>query len=314
MDKRFSIWDMFRVDYDITLVKQTLGFGLKAMASNVILLIGNFVVNIYIMLNMQSYTTYSAYIGSATLLLYPITFMIVLFENALPTTAEAYGNQCYKLTESYISFGWKYFATFGLLVFSSYIFFLNPFLTNILPPLYKPMGFFMGFYSLTRVVMILGDFSRLFLVAINRVGIYIGLVTIEQIVRIIVLISLLDIIPKPEYLLIFGELPGAVVKTFLTWIYTNKKVIKVKINIWQTLVAPFIGVSAYVLVGSIFMSIYNLMINNIDVLIPTIIFAFLIFTGLTLTIYPFVLALAGGWDEETYRQLQFSVKQSGPSK
>ncbi|MHA1339670.1 MAG: hypothetical protein ACTSRZ_06065 [Promethearchaeota archaeon] len=314
MDKRFSIWDMFRVDFDKTLVKQTLWFGLKSMASNVILLFGNFFVTIYIMLNMQSYTTYSAYIGSATFLLYPITFMLILYENALPTTAEAYGNECYNLTQSYISFGWKYFFTFGTLVFTSFVFFLNPFLTEILPPLYKPMGFFLGWYSLTRITMTLGDFSRLFLVAIDKLSQYIVFITIEQIIRFILLITLLDILPKPEYILIFGELPGAILKTSLTWIYTNKKVIRVKIYIWQTLIAPILAAVAYVIIGYIFMTFYRNLLLTMEPLLPTIIFSFIIFTALSMTVYPFVLALVGGWDDETFRQLKFAAEKSGPSK
>jgi hypothetical protein len=162
--------------------------------------------------------------------------------------------------------------------------------------------------------MILGDFSRLFLVAVNRVGIYIYFITIEQIIRIIFLVTLLDVLPRPEYLLIFGELPGAILKTLLIWIYTNKKIIKVNINVWQTIIAPVIGVSAYIIIGSLCMNLYKILIESVDVLIPTIIFAFLIFTGLTLTIYPLVLSLAGGWDTETIRQLEFSAKNAGPSK
>jgi len=314
MDKRFSIWDMFRIDFDKNLVKQTLWFGFKSMSANVILLFGNFFVTIYIMLNMQSYTTYSAYIGSATFLLYPITFMLVLYENALPTTAEAYGNGCIKLTESYISFGWKYFFTFGILVFVSFIFFLNPFLTNILPPLYKPMGFFLGWYSLTRITMTLGDFSRLFLVAIDKLTQYIIFITIEQIIRFILLITLLPILPKPEYILIFGELPGAILKTSLTWIYTHKKVIKVKIHVWQTLIAPILASITYVSIGLICMRIYNELISEGNILIHTIIFSLLIFTILSMTVYPFFLAVFGGWDFETFRQLEFAAKNSGPSK
>lgn len=314
MDKRFSIWDMFRVDFDIELVKRTLWFGLKSMASNVILLTGNFIVTIYIMLNMQSYTTYSAFIGSATFILYPVTFMVILYESALPTTAEAYGNDCKVLTQAYVSFGWKYFATFGILVWASFFFFLNPLLTEILPPLYKEMGFFLGWYSLTRIIMGLGDFSKLFLIAIDKVDKYLLFVTIEQILRIVILVSLMDIIPRPELLLIFGELPGAILKSFLTWWYTHRKVLPVKINLWQTVIAPILSVTVYVIIGSIILMIYRGIIANHEALIPTIICSFVIFTGLTMTVYPFALALLGAWDKETMRQLQFSTQHSGPSK
>ncbi|MHA1819383.1 MAG: hypothetical protein ACTSU2_05475 [Promethearchaeota archaeon] len=314
MDKRFSIWSMFRVDFDLVLAKETLWFGLKSMLSTVIYLFGNFTFTIIIMFKLDNYTYWGTFIGSATFLLYPITFMNILYESSLPTTAEAYGNKCYKLTEAYISFGWKYFGVFASLVFASFFFFLSKMLTQILPPLYKPMGFFIGFYSITKLISGLGDFSRLFLVAIDRVGLYILFVLIEQIIRITLLLLLIDRIAHPEFLLIFGELPGVIVKVLLTWVYTNKKIIRVKIYIWQTVIAPLIATIGFVIVGTILMKFYYQLISGQSALVPTIIFSFIIFMGLTITIYPLILALAGGWDKETMRQLEFAISHSGPSK
>jgi O-antigen/teichoic acid export membrane protein len=313
-DKRFRLLDMFRVDFDLELVKKTLLFGLKAMASTVIFLLGNFVVTIVIMFRLDNYTYWGTFIGSATLLLWPVTFMIVLYESQLPTVAESYTAGCNRLTEAYITYSWKYSGTFGLFIATAFLFFVGSFLTIILPDLYKPMGFFVGFYSVTKLIMALGDFSRLFLIAINKVEKYLLFVAIEQILRIIIFVSLIDRIPRPELLLIYGELPGVIFKVLATWFYTNKRVIPVKINIYQTIIAPAIASFVFLFVGLGFNSIYIRIIGKVDALIPTVIFTFLIFCVLFLTLYPFVLGLLGSWDADTLSQLRFAAETSGPSK
>jgi hypothetical protein len=314
LDKRFTMKDMFRIDFDRTIVKETLWFGFKSMLSNVIFLMGNFIATIIIMMNLDNYTYWGTFIGSTTFLLYPITFMLILYENSLPAVAEAYGNNCKKLTEAYISYGWKYFGVYGTIVLASFFFFISRFLTEITPPLYKPMGMFIGLYSITKLIMVLGDFSRFFLIAINKVGIYILFVSLEQISRIIVLISLINVIQEPQYLLIFGELPGVFLKIIFTWWYTNQKIIHVKINLWQTVFAPLCATLVYISVGYLVLSGYDIWLQSSEPLIPTIICSFIIFTGLTISVYPFALGIFGGWDTETIRQMRFAAENSGPSK
>jgi O-antigen/teichoic acid export membrane protein len=317
IDKRFSIWDCFRVDFDRELVYRTLVFGFKSMLANVIFLFGNFAVTLIIMLMLPNYTYWGAFLGSATLLLYPVSFMIILFENMLPTNAEAYGAKCYRLSEVYISYGFKYFGTFGIFLFVLFAFFVNNFLTAILPPLFKPMGYFIGFYAITRVFMSLGDYSRLFLVSINRVGQYVLFVTIEQVFRVLLLLILITRVQShPEYLLIWGELPGVILKVLLTWLYTNKLIIKVRINWWQTLFAPGIASLIFFGVGLIVNQWYlNAIVSfSGNALFPTILFSFLICTGLSLTLYPFCLGLLGSWDDASLGDFEFAVRHAGPSR
>ncbi len=313
-DKRFRLMDMFRIDFDRQLVKETLIFGLKAMLSTVIFLFGNFFVTIIIMLRLDNYTYWGTFIGSATLLLYPVTFMIVLFESQLPTIAESYSAGCQSLTKAYITYAWKYTGTFGIFIGAAFLFFVGSFLTVILPDLYKPMGYFVGFYSITKFIMLLGDFSRLFLIAINKVGKYIVFVLIEQIIRVLIFVLLIDKLDRPELLLIWGELPGVIIKVIATWVYTNKKVISVKINIYQTIIAPLIATIIFVLIGLGLNEIYIILIGLMFPLIPTILFTFLIFSGLFLILYPFVLGILGAWDTEGLAQLRFASYTAGPSR
>jgi hypothetical protein len=234
----------------------------------------------------------------------------------LPTNAEAYGAKCYRVSEQYITYGFKYYGIFGIFLFILFAFFVNTFLTTLLPPLFKPMGYFIGFYAITKTFMSLGDYSRLFLISIDRVGLYIVFVTIEQVFRIILFIGLVNNIARPELLLIWGELPGVILKVLLTWIYTNKKVIKVRINWWQTIVAPTGAVIAFLIIGSLFNGIYLKLITLFSgqALVPTIIFAFLICNILALTIYPFMLGFLGGWDDASMKDFHFGVKNAGPSR
>jgi O-antigen/teichoic acid export membrane protein len=315
-EKQFTLLDCFRVDFDKELVKKTLIFGLKSMLSTVIFLIGNFAVTIIIMLNLPNYTYWGSFLGSATLLLWPITFMIILYENMLPTTAEAYGGDCKKLTQMYVSYGFKYFGVFGILIFAIFAFFVNNFLTAILPPLFKPMGFFIGFYAITKIFMNLVDYSRLFLISIGKVGHYIVFVTVEQVIRVVFLLALINKVDHPEYLLIWGELPGVILKVLLTWIYTNKKTIKIKINLMQSMIAPGIASIVLVLIGFALNPVYLLVIElfNGNALLPTILYSFLVCSGLAMTVYPFLVAFLGGWDDRSLLDLEFAMEHSGPSK
>ncbi|MHA1848470.1 MAG: lipopolysaccharide biosynthesis protein, partial [Promethearchaeota archaeon] len=247
IDKRFTIGQLFRMDFDRKLIFETLLFGLKSMLSNVIYLFGNFFSVIIITFNLNNYPYYGSFIGIATYLTYPIYFMTILYENALPTTSEAYNNKKFKLAGTYISYGFKYFGMFALLLFTLFVlpYSINQIVTSVVPGLYKPMGMIIMFYSITKLFLALGDYSKLFLISIDRAGTYVIAVLIEQVTRISFL--LIAIKPLQFWAFVFAEIPGALIKIILTWTLTHKKIIRVKINIWQTLVAP--GISCLIIAG-----------------------------------------------------------------
>ncbi|MHA1715420.1 MAG: lipopolysaccharide biosynthesis protein [Promethearchaeota archaeon] len=315
IDKRFTIKQMFRIDFDWELAKETLIFGFKSMLSNVIYLFGNFFSVIIITFNLNNYPYYGAFIGVAIYLTYPILFMTTLYENALPTTSEAFNNKKYKLTESFISYGFKYFGMFALLLFTLFVipYSVNQIITSVVPELYRTMGIVVMYYSITRILIALGDYSKLFLIAIDRAGTYVIFVFIEQTIRITFL--LLTIGPLQFWAFIFGEIPGAVVKVIGVWILTNRKIIKVKINTWQTLIAP--GISCAIIAGLITvlsLVFYEPVLNAISTLGGATFFMVLFFFGFSNFLYPLLLGLLGGHDDETLKQMEFAAYRAGPSK
>jgi hypothetical protein len=314
IDARFTIKQMFRLDFDWRLIRETLGFGLKSMLSNVIYLFGNFASVLIITLFLNNYTYLGSFIGIATYLTYPILFMTVLYENALPTTSEAYNNKKTKLTEAFVSYGFKYFGTFALLLFTLFVmpFSVSRIVTSVVPDLYKPMGMVIMLYSITKLFIALGDFSKFFLIAIDRAGTYVVAVAIEQVIRITFLLSTINTLQF--YAFVFAEIPGVVFKVIFTWVLTNKRIIKVRVNWWQTLVAPGLSCLAIAGIGWLLSLLYDVVLAALTPLGGATVFMVVYFFGFGNFLYPFLLGLLGGHDAESLAQVEFAARHSGPSK
>ncbi|MFX0101655.1 MAG: lipopolysaccharide biosynthesis protein [Candidatus Hodarchaeota archaeon] len=314
IDRRFKFSQIFRIDFDGKLIKETIWFGLKSMLSNVIFLVGNFISVLIITFKLNNYTYYGSFIGIATYITYPIYFMTVLYDNALPTTSEAYNNKKYKLTQSFITYGFKYFGMYTLLLFTLFVmpFSVNKVLSSFVEDLFKPIGFIAMCYSITKLFYTIGDFSKFFLISIDRVGTYIYAVLVEQSVRITFLIFTIDSLQI--YAFLFAEVPGLIVKVLITWIFTHKKILKVKINKWQTFIAP--GISSAMIAGiawflSLFFNDFQAFLTPLG---ASLLYAVIFFPGFTFFLYPFLLGALGGHDDEVLKQIEFAAKHCGPSK
>ncbi len=314
IDARFTIKQMFRLDFDWRLVRETLGFGLKSMLSNVIYLFGNFASVLIITLFLNNYTYLGSFIGIATYLTYPILFMTVLYENALPTTSEAYNNKKTKLAEAFITYGFKYFGTFALLLFTLFVmpFSVSRIVTSVVPELYKPMGMVIMFYSITKLFISLGDFAKFFLIAIDRAGTYVVAVAIEQVIRITFLLSTIGSLQF--FAFVFAEIPGVVFKVIFTWLLTNKRIIKVRVNWWQTIVAPGLSCLCIAGIGWLFSLAYDEVLQLLTPLGGATVYMVVYFFGFGNFLYPFLLGLFGGHDAEVLAQIEFAARHSGPSK
>ncbi len=315
VDKRFTIAQMFRIDFDRALIKETLLFGVKSMLSNVIFLFGNFISVLIITFSLNNYTYYGAFVAAGTYLTYPILYLTMLYENALPTTSEAYNNGKIKLTEAFVTYGFKYFGAFAIFLFTLFVlpFSVNAIVTSVVPDLYKPIGMILMFYSITKLALSLGDFSKFFLIAVDRAGTYIVCIFIEQVIRVTFL--LLTIKELQVWAFVFGEIPGVVIKILLTWVWTHKKILRVRINVWQTFVAPGLACAGVAVVGWILsVLLFEPLQAALGVLGAGILFGCIFFIGFSLFLYPLFLGLLGGWDTETLRHVEFASNHAGPSK
>ncbi len=314
IDARFTIRQMFRIDFDWRLVRETLGFGLKSMLSNVIYLFGNFASVLIITLFLNNYTYLGSFIGMATYLTYPILFMTVLYENALPTTSEAYNNKKVKLAELFVSYGFKYFGTFALLLFTLFAMpsSVNRIVTSIVPELYKPVGMVIMYYSITKLFIALGDFAKFFLIAIDRAGTYVVAVAIEQVIRVTFLLTTIGSLQF--FAFVFAEIPGVIFKVIFTWVLTNKRIIKVRVNWWQTVVAPGLSCVAIAGIGWLLSLAYDAAIVALTPVGGATLYMVVYFLGFGNFLYPFLLGLLGGHDAESLAQVEFAARHAGPSK
>jgi len=267
------------------------------------------------MFYLPNYTYWSAFLAFGSLILYPVQIIVILFQNLLPTNAEAYCAGCKRLSGQYLSNGFKYFGLYGSLVFVIYAFFVNGFLKSMLPALFQPIGFFLGYYPIIMLAMCVGEYSRLFLISIDKIGHYILFVLLEQFIRITIFFVLITRISQPEYLLLWGELPGVLIKVFLTWWYTHKNIIPVHIHRWQSFGAPIISSLVFLIVGLFMNQLHAVLVNFFggQVLIPTIIMSLLLCPGLAMTLYPLLVGFLGGWDDRALKDLDFAAQNSGPS-
>ena len=112
-----------------------------------------------------------------------------------------------------------------------------------------------------------------------------------------------------------GDLPAIVIKVILNFYYVNKKIVRVKIPVWQTWIAPAISALinygfTYLIYLFIFIPL-NQTYGMIPALITMIVLGVVI---LPVFVYTPLTVFFGGWDEESLATMKRAVKISGPSK
>ncbi len=133
----------------------------------------------------------------------------------------------------------------------------------------------------------------------------------EQIVSLITVIVCIQL-ELGVFVLIIPGYTQTFVKQGAGWWYINKKIINLRINAWQNWVAPFFAGTIYFFLffglRSAFKTIFT---NQIYTIVLIIVLGIYILPGLG---YFFPIALFGGYDEHTLKDLERAVELSGPSK
>lgn len=112
-----------------------------------------------------------------------------------------------------------------------------------------------------------------------------------------------------------GELPAIVIKVICNFYFINKKIVRVKIPVWQTWVAPLFSASiisgiAYLIYLSVFVPLFA-NYGMIPALISMIILGVIV---LPLFVYGPLTVFFGSWDTFSMDTMRRAVKISGPSK
>nr|MDO8087974.1 hypothetical protein [Candidatus Sigynarchaeum springense] len=315
--------DCFRVGFGWEMVKECVVFGIKTGAWS---LIGVFTGQILLWINIifiPQYATFSSLCG----LMSGISSFVNWGGVSAPTPliAEAFLNGKKKLTQYYFAQSLRYIVIFQML-----------FLPSILTVYLVLNKFFVAFNMVYYIAALPFFFSTLIRnfqqpytsfadsiqLGTNHPTFLMWLRGSEEMLKIFFMLLWIVWLQLPEkyglsalvWILPCGEYPAILYKTILSYLFTHKKVVKIKIAYWQTLVAPILS---GVIIFSALMAMLNFVFFPIEAA-----FGFYAAIGVALVVLLLILlfgylpltALLGAWDTNSLRDFKNAARMSGPSK
>ncbi len=315
--------DCFRVQFDRKLIKECILFGIKTGAANLIGTAMGFIILWEYLLYMPQYTTFATLSG----LMASISNFVNWGSISAPTPliAESYLNGKKKLTQYYISQTFRYITLFQMM-------FLPSILTIylVLPKFFvvfnmEQYALAIPFFFPTLISQIqqpYTNFADSIQLGTNHPNSLMVLRFCEESMKIFFVTFWVVLLQLPLkmglsatiWILPCGILPAILWKTITGYVYIHKKIVPLKINVWQNLGAPLIAG------GTIFGGLVLFIIFGFPVLeaaitfIPTVFISILLLIILLLFGYLPFTAFLGGWDTESLRDFSRAAQMSGPSK
>jgi O-antigen/teichoic acid export membrane protein len=311
IDPSFGIKNLFFTQFDRTIVKKCLTFGIKVLIPGLVSPLGSFIAVSFMIRWLPNYSTIlGLYLLGEMLSTMVNTFS---FPGIASLISQTFQNGKYKLTQNYISriYRWSAIMSFfmvGLLFSGSILIGIIAGETwYLVTPIIQVFIFF-------KVIGIFASVSDQLFVGVGKPEYNILLMVFEQITRLFVLWLLLVPFPSSWYALVYSMGLGWTIKWLVGALLFHKKILPIKINIWQTFIAPFLAAmieAIYVWMGVQFL---HPLLSQIVGIVPSAIFLMVlgVFTGPFLIFFP-MYALLGGWDDASLKIIQKTVKMSGPS-
>ncbi|MFX0098635.1 MAG: hypothetical protein ACFFCS_03570 [Candidatus Hodarchaeota archaeon] len=311
VDPSWGIKNLWYVQFDRQIMKECLSFGIRAMLPG---LIAPFTQYIATLIMVTYLPNYSAILGMF-LLGNMLSQMIGTFAlNIAPPLSEAYLNGKKKLSANYISRGYRWNGITAC--------FMIGLLFSGAPLLGVIAGDNFGYVVPIIQSLVFFRFAEMYATFHDRVFNGVGkphynivLIAIEQATRITILIIMLIVLKAGWPSLVYSQGLGWVAKWMAGFIILNWKIIKVKINIYQTFIASFLAALVEGLyVNAAVVYLYPPLSSQIGETVAAILLVLLgILTGPFLVFFPFY-SIIGGWDDESIRIVERSAEMSGPSK
>lgn len=310
----FRLRDVFIPKIKKEVAFESLKFGLGVM---LFVLSYEFIGTIVTLIYANDLPNYSTYIGILTIVV-PI---IGLSENVngmhignhRSTVSEAYFNNKANYAVYILSNGFRTIGQITMMITA---------LTILLSPLVIATLFndyLSVFYQIFIWKLI---FSNIFqhshlmnevLIGTGNHKFNIAITIAEQIVSLIVTIICIQLRLGIMVLIIPGYFQTALKQGFGWW-FINKKIINLKINPWQNWIAPAVAGIFYYVVFYFFNILFSIILGDNNELIKIVI---LLILGIYICpgiFYYSVVALLGGYDDNTLRDFRKAVELSGPSK
>lgn len=110
-----------------------------------------------------------------------------------------------------------------------------------------------------------------------------------------------------------GIYPAILFKTAASFIFIQKKVLKIKIAWWQSFIAPFLSGGIMFLIGLIGkVTVFDYYVQRNQVIIGALLEILIMFFALFF--YFFLTVYLGGWDNDNLAMFKKAAKMSGPSR
>jgi hypothetical protein len=317
-----TVRDCFRHDFSWSLVKEAFVFGVKTGFPGAIGSFAGLLVLVW-WLGIPQYTTFIALFGLAASI---VNFVQGLYLDLGGAISESYLNGKKILCQYYIGQTWRFDAFIQLLLYAI-IFIVSLILQEVLVAIGLS-------YYLLAIPFILPIMIRRFtnpyehiageiLAGAHKPNFFFFIQMLQLGINMFFWWLFLVFLKIPQtsgietlfWLMPMGDMPGVAIKLLISYIYIHKKIVPLKIPLWQTfggtsIAGIFMGVAGYAYYIWIFVPM-NARWTLFPALIPAIFICILI---LPLGLYIPMTVLLGVWDSNSVDSFRKASKISGFAK
>ncbi|MHA1732396.1 MAG: lipopolysaccharide biosynthesis protein [Promethearchaeota archaeon] len=311
IDPSWGVRDVFRIDFDWALVKRCLWFGIRAQLPSVVYQGTNFLLVFLLFTYLPNYSTvWGLYSLALTVgnLASSLRFQLV------STLSEAYNNEKHALTQNYITRAYRWWGIIEGLI-GTVIFAGAPLLGIVAGENYAGMVPMIQVLVVTHIphmtIVITDDINY----GCNKPHYNIAFLACEQATRLTLTFLFLTGTNLGWVGVAVAQGVAFVVKFVVSYAVINSRIVKMRINPWQSVVAPVVAaLSMYGVIQLVlwlgFPPLASLLGATVAAML--LIIAALLFLPL-LVFFP-VYALMGGWDDASLAIFEKAVRLSGPSR
>ena len=240
--------------------------------------------------------------------------------------SEAYNNGKKKLTQYYLAQAWKYTGLIQFLLISVLLV-----VVMILKPTLIALG--LGQYILSIPFIIpsiirefqqpYNNFSSNVIISTGHVNFLALCQLLEAGLAILTWYIFIPVLNLPAkygttaiiWLIPCGEMVSICIKIIINYIYINRKIMKVKIPLYQTFLVPIISTTIIYTMGRLYVHfIFNPMNSSYGTIIALIPLAIIFILIVPFFVYMPLTALIGAWDKGSIDILNKATKISGLGK
>jgi hypothetical protein len=309
----------FRHDFDWKLFKETFIFGVKTGLPGAISSFVGLIILIW-WLNVPQYTSFIALLGLAESIINFIRGLQLELGGAI---SESYLNGKKALCQYYIGQTWRFDSLIQLLMYSI-IFGV----TLVLAPTLVAIG--LGYYLLSIPFIFPVMIRRFFMPYESLAG---GIITgtnhattnfiIEMITLTINFITwwlYLIVFKIPQnygitavvWIMPLGDLPGVFFRLIISYRFVHRKIVPLKIPLWQAFVGPSVAGFIFGLMGWVYVQIIFLPMLALWGIIPALIPMIIIFVFIgPFMIYTPITVLMGAWDDTSVDSFRKAAIMAG---